>query len=1667
MKINTYVLLIMFSIVLIFSYTSQIHAQSPEDLKETIKKYDTYIARAKVEIQLAKDRFIYQPTEENRKKYNEWVSKYRKMQKDFLAMENAVKEYEEAYSFWKLYAEPFKETVYDIQAIFTEKDRELYGDNWKTINSQYEQLRKKQKELINRRNDLMAHPEKVQEIKQLKKEIAELKQKYEIVRQMIRVEQQALPYSTILWGEERFGRYMKNLYDHFDTGGVLSNALLAFFGAGNIKFFYDAVKPMILSQVSEYYVPPYGNLTYRIADSIVLDIMMAGPGDFRTAAENVSDAATTSGTKWFLEKILPKIKDKLYQKAKKDIEKTIGDCLYEHISEILKNFPYEQFPRAGTDEFAEKMAKFINSQQTRTKLIKKAEKKWADKLSKSLEKEAEKLSKKTGENLTKKSPYGSVLDNIGILADIIQEAATLYAFSDMLRDSLDQANHMCGKTREKYREYVKQGKIDNEISEDQCVEMVYFKEGECFPEKEKDDDETKEDDEKTPEDKIKEEKDKQIEQKKKKEEDKEKLSLKERFDRLILALEEFIERLSKQRKDNDAIVKKAEDCRNELQNLIRFGSSGGLSPNDPSLDEEAKKRIAQGNEEMRKKLERFSKSEDLSNEYHRIRECFNKLDKERKEKNNIIDNKIHEARQVIERLKDEHRLKSILSMPDMALVTLNAQEKIIKDTYANFGELVVKPDCISEFCSPKQAVEEPKTIKEDSKQQDISDNKTVSATISDLNSKEYFGTSKDISLSLTGNSDSDITIVWHSSPNLTFKPEKSSGLSTTVTFDRMQNPTRIWANIMKGHETIGESEQVEIEVISPKYELIFEPPADKVKLKQPVKVTIKATPPPVDEKIVDYRWVEPTDRKELTKTSIEIIPVKTDPIKLHAIARVPAVGDTVNDDIRDEFKAVFLEVIAKVLGAKYDKPVMVWNNKTGMAQETKQFAVHQDILVQATVKDIEKDKVTYQWSVNEDSHIVAGIRSEVVTVNRSQVGTCVAKVVVSDKEGNKLGEAEVSFEVPISQADMDMAIEGDKAKQAKEKLAEAKKDYSSGNLDDALEKAEDAMNLDPKNTEAKSLYNKIKSEKERYMDMANQAKTLIDQYKLDEAQFLMGKIPSNILRYPPIKEIFDSITQARTDKNELIRNLQKEVEQAIDLANQCKYDEAIMQYESIIEKDPFKDTQKPSTSAENQLMWAKKNKDTIDSYMQKAKADMERGDYKSARTNAGYAYFNKSCKEPAELLALIEKEEKNKNQTMANQSNNVVPIAPVTPQGNVVPIAPGVPQGNVVPIAPVASQSNVVPIAQGLPQSNVVPIAPGVSQGNVVPIAQGLPQGNVVPFVPQQQQVMATPAQMPPSGRNINDVFDSVINQVQTNKASYNQKRNVNIAGDPGQSLQITYDTSLNNNNSGSTGMMDRLKDLSQKTAHPGSRQTSSSGGPCSTPCNNKTAVKQPSTSQCVTSATQHKVNTNYRGSKRITVQATNRSSNNVHIFKQGESFGPGNRFNPGQTKTLTLNIVSGQIYLQAGRNGTVLANTLINYGGVNNNDLLKVYFEDPSSLYIKEYCLSSSGSSASSSPVSTKSSPVAGRWSINANNYTGILEITGSGSGLSARIYYDIAKKWETLADVRYNSATGDISFRRPWAGNPNFQLYKGKINGNQISGTFKDNNSPNNTYYWKGSKQ
>ncbi len=303
-------------------------------------------------------------------------------------------------------------------------------------------------------------------------------------------------------------------------------------------------------------------------------------------------------------------------------------------------------------------------------------------------------------------------------------------------------------------------------------------------------------------------------------------------------------------------------------------------------------------------------------------------------------------------------------------------------------------------------------------------------------------------------------------PDVEFDTIDSEKPKVTAVFSK-PGTEKVWVQILerKGNtlETVAESEQILIEVVEPGLKITFD--QQNAMIGKPVKAKVDIDP--ADLKNIDFRWEVSSNAKQTLKSNdgkeITFIPQDLKPVTVKVIARVPSSGEAFGDETATITAQAF-DVKVAVLGLKGPEP-RVWKPGVGLVPVKNGIAVFQNVGMKVTVTPAAED-LRYHWTLNEDSHFAGGTISSEITANRSQTGTCEATVVVTDKNGVVIGRGTGSFYVGISQEDLDSS---NGASESEEKLKTAKVIVRKGELDEAIALAEEAIALNPKNTQAKLL----------------------------------------------------------------------------------------------------------------------------------------------------------------------------------------------------------------------------------------------------------------------------------------------------------------------------------------------------------------------------------------------------------------------------------------------------------------------------------------------------------------------------------------------------------------------------------------------------------------------
>lgn len=426
---------------------------------------------------------------------------------------------------------------------------------------------------------------------------------------------------------------------------------------------------------------------------------------------------------------------------------------------------------------------------------------------------------------------------------------------------------------------------------------------------------------------------------------------------------------------------------------------------------------------------------------------------------------------------------------------------------------------------------------------------TVKIDLLDKENKITFGQSRSFRATvMSGNKPArgNFYFLWQPHPEIQFNPFEYNGgtvSGTRAVFNKL-GTSRVWAvaHTREGEKltSVGESDQIEIEVGKPELKLTLTP--EKGVVSSQVKAKVTTDVPGLKE--IDYRWETTANGKLLSesKDSSEITfsPQDTKPVTITVNARVPGTGDDLGNQTAT-FTASPLDVKVTVLGTEGPKP-QIWKEGVGLVTVEREIAVHQFVNLRADATPA-MDGLRFEWMLNEDSHFAGNNITQAIRAYRSQTGSCEATVVVRNSEGIELGRGTGNFNVSISQADLD------KAKNmggTDEKLANAKALVSKGQLDEGIVLVDEVVRAAPKNTEASGLANKWKADRTTIQTQLGKVRTLIDQQKFTDASKELSVAKNLHGLYPPVAAIEKELNEKSAKFDAGVRDAVASIKSAID-----------------------------------------------------------------------------------------------------------------------------------------------------------------------------------------------------------------------------------------------------------------------------------------------------------------------------------------------------------------------------------------------------------------------------------------------------------------------------------------------------------------------------------------
>ncbi len=389
--------------------------------------------------------------------------------------------------------------------------------------------------------------------------------------------------------------------------------------------------------------------------------------------------------------------------------------------------------------------------------------------------------------------------------------------------------------------------------------------------------------------------------------------------------------------------------------------------------------------------------------------------------------------------------------------------------------------------------------------------------------------------------------IWQPSggDGLEFDPPSGNKPKVKVTFGNIGN-IEIWAQIKKNGEYIGDTEPIKTKVIPPKLTLTVKPEAPYIGEASMASIKVE---PDIDNKYLDFRWLPMGKNiqelgesnggrsyrlkvKNNHKSTIEVL-VWAQPYAEEQIA-----------DLKQVISAKPYNVDVKVLGPLGPKP-RVWKEGKGLVEVEGAIAIHQNVRLKATVEPKPKSGLRYIWTLNEDSHFAGGSSGSEVTVNRSQVGTCVAAVTVKDGDGDVLGKGNASFSVTVSQQQIDKGKQKSKdQKKSKELLQKARKLWKEGKLQQAIDKATQGRKLAEQDRETAKTLKAMQIQKKELDTKLDKASALIRNGKQKDAEAILSQAARISEKYDGYKKVLKQLSDAKKKAEDDKKKLGKLLKEA-------------------------------------------------------------------------------------------------------------------------------------------------------------------------------------------------------------------------------------------------------------------------------------------------------------------------------------------------------------------------------------------------------------------------------------------------------------------------------------------------------------------------------------------
>jgi len=449
--------------------------------------------------------------------------------------------------------------------------------------------------------------------------------------------------------------------------------------------------------------------------------------------------------------------------------------------------------------------------------------------------------------------------------------------------------------------------------------------------------------------------------------------------------------------------------------------------------------------------------------------------------------------------------------------------------------------------------------------------------------------------------------LWQPHPEVTFNPFEGSA-ATSAAFTRM-GPVKVWAQVFQTTEgrkqTVAESDQLELEVVGPKFSLISDPRDPYVG--QEVKLTVSSEPA-IQDPPWDYWWEIAGDALNAGPVSqnreYTFIPKDTKAVTVTVHGKAKE-GGTDLGERKQTVKARLYEVkIGKP--ALQGPPPRVWSEKAkGLVELERGIGTFQDFTLSADITPNPADaSLRYQWKVEPEGCSVLSPASRETRANAGRGGSYTFNVTVSDSRGIVLGSGEI--DVSITEITLPTKAQG-----AAEKFGQAKTLAGECKLDPAIAAADEAAQLDSRNKDAARLAQDLKDMKSKLQDLLSQAQSLGQQGRFEEASKVLAKAKELCPGYAPLAAYewqLQNLQKQKGQQQQALQQQQQKQQEAKDKADASGQAEQPQQQKA---QAPQQQPQK-TTAAEKAEAEAEADRTASAQKLQQAVEQAKQGKYDEA-----------------------------------------------------------------------------------------------------------------------------------------------------------------------------------------------------------------------------------------------------------------------------------------------------------------------------------------------------------------------------------------------------------------------------------------------------------------------